>query len=159
MRSPALLAALLLLAACQPNGGKGSDPGKPGAAPVQTAAVFCRPTPNGRRSTGCYLTLTAGADDRLTAVTSPLAGRIQIHESRMDGGMMVMRELKQGLPLPAGQAVALAPGGNHLMVLGLTRPLAVGDAVPLHLSFANAAGIDVTAAVAQPPASESHESH
>ena len=66
--------------------------------------------------------------------------------------MMMMRELEAGLPLPAGQAVSLAPGGDHIMLMGVTEPLKTGDTVPLTLTFANAPPVEVTATVGQPPA-------
>lgn len=148
-RAPILAAALLTLTACTP-GGSGSDE----AATVQVTDAVCRPTPVGRQTTGCYLTLTSTADDRLASAASPDANIVQIHESRIESNMMMMRELREGLPLPAGQAVALAPGGNHLMLLGVKEPLVAGDAVALTLTFATSAPVEVTATVGQPAASE-----
>lgn len=138
-------AALLTLTACD-----AADRAPAPAATVQVADALCRPTPVGRQMTGCYLTLTSSADDRLTAVSSPRASLVQIHETRMESNMMMMRELREGLPLPAGEAVVLAPGGNHLMLLGVTEPLVAGDTVPLTLTFAASGPVEVTATVAQP---------
>ncbi|HZW15651.1 MAG TPA: copper chaperone PCu(A)C [Brevundimonas sp.] len=127
---------------------------------VQVAGALCRPTPVGRQTTGCYLTLTAAADDRLMSVSSPLAGRAQVHESRMESNMMMMHQLEDGLPLPAGQAVELKPGGNHIMLLAVAEPLKVGDTVPLTLTFAEAPPVDLTAAVDQPALTDSgHTAH
>ena len=123
------------LAACSP----GEKAAPAAASAVQISDALCRPTPPGRQTTGCYLTLTAGADDRLMSITSPLAGRVQVHESRMESNMMMMHEVEGGLPLPAGQAVELKPGGDHIMLLGVTEPLEAGDVVPLTLTFASAA--------------------
>ena len=100
--------------------------------------------------TGCYLTLTATADDRLMSVSSPAAGRTEIHESRIESNMMMMQELKSGLPLPAGQPVELKPGGNHIMLLALSEPLEAGDTVALTLTFASSSPVEITAAVGQP---------
>jgi copper(I)-binding protein len=106
--------------------------------------------------TGCYLTLTAATADRLVTASSPAANLVQIHESRIESGMMMMRELREGLTLPAGEAVALAPGGNHLMLLGVQEPLVAGDTVALTLTFENSAAVEVTARVDQPaPAASS----
>lgn len=126
----------------------------PGASVVTVADALCRPTPNGRQMTGCYLTLTASGDDRLVSIASPLAGRIEIHESKIEGGMMMMTELREGLPLPAGQTVRLESGGNHIMLLGVSDPLTAGETVPLTLTFASAAPVEVVARVAQPPVGE-----
>lgn len=149
-RAPFAAFALLALAACSPGGTVGSGD----AAAVQAANAICRPTPTGRQMTGCYLTLTAGADDRLLSVSSPQANIVQIHESRIESGMMMMAELRDGLPLPAGQAVALQPGGNHLMLLGVKEPLVAGDTVILNLTFTTSAPVEVTATVGQPAAPE-----
>ena len=158
----ALAAAALSLAACNP-----SEPAKAPAAetPTATAAVsatdaWCRPSPNGAKAGGCYVTLTAATDDRLTGGSTPQAGLLQVHEMKTENGMMKMAELTEGLPLPAGQAVALAPGGNHLMLIGLTAPLVAGETVPLTLQFASAPAITVQAQVRQPAmAGMDHAAH
>lgn len=144
------------LAACTP----GEKAAPVDAAAVQVSGALCRPTPVGRQTTGCYLTLTASADDRLMSVTSPVAGRAQVHESRMESNMMMMHEVKGGLPLPAGQAVELKPGGNHIMLLGVAEPLKAGETVALTLTFASAAPVEVTATVGQPATTDSgHAAH
>ncbi len=141
------LGALAALAACGPSTAPQTGP----AATVAVADALCRPTPNGRHATACYVTLTANTDDRLVSVSSPRGDRVEIHESKLENGMMVMTELRAGQPLPAGQKVELKPGGNHIMLLGLTEPLATGQTVDLTLSFANAPAVEVTAPVAHPP--------
>jgi copper(I)-binding protein len=148
----ALAAAALSLTACNP-----SEPAKAPAAetPTATAAVsvtdaWCRPSPNGAKAGGCYVTLIAATDDRLTGGSTPRAASLQVHEMKTENGMMKMAELTAGLPLPAGQAVALAPGGNHLMLIGLTAPLIAGETVPLTFQFASAPAITVQAQVRQP---------
>ncbi|HYC96672.1 copper chaperone PCu(A)C [Brevundimonas sp.] len=149
--------ASLVLAACTPGG-----PAKHGdaATAVQVADALCRPTPVGRQTTGCYLTLTAAADDRLMSVASPVAGRAQVHESRMESNMMMMHQVEGGLPLPAGQAVELKPGGNHIMLLAVAEPLKAGDTVALTLTFASAPPVEVTATVGQPALTDyGHASH
>ncbi|WP_333611538.1 copper chaperone PCu(A)C, partial [Brevundimonas bullata] len=97
-----LSAAALTLAAC---GQPAEKPADAAAVPgtVTVADAWCRPTPNGAKAGGCYVTLTAGSDDRLVSVSTPLADTAQIHEMKMENGMMSMSELKDGLPLPAGQ--------------------------------------------------------
>lgn len=142
-RSLLAAAALMGLSACQP-----AAPAGPPTVAVTDAV--CRPTPNGRDVTGCYLTLTASGDDRLVSVSSPAAASAEIHEMSTEGGVMKMGEMKDGLPLPAGEAVALAPGGNHVMLMGVTAPLKAGDAVSLTLTFEKAAAYGVRATVGQP---------
>lgn len=144
------LAGLLLLTAC----GSGDPAPRPGDPTVTVADALCRPTPKGRQMTGCYMTLTASGADRLVSAESPEANLVQIHETRTESNMMMMRELRDGLPLAAGEATVLTPGGHHLMLLGVGEPLAAGDTVTLKLTFATAAPVEVTARVAQPPAPE-----
>lgn len=144
-RTPLIAIALLALAACS-SGGGAAEP-----ATVQAADAICRPTPVGRQMTGCYLTLTTATADRLVSVSSDKANMVQIHESRIESGMMMMAELREGLALPAGETVALAPGGNHLMLMGVAEPLVAGDTVALTLTFETSAPLEVTATVGQPP--------
>ena len=146
MKRLILPAALLTLAAC------GQAPAPEAPAVVATTDALCRPTPNGRPMTGCYLTLTASRDDRLIAVSSPVAGEGQIHEMKVVDGMMSMAELEDGLALPAGEAVALRPGGNHIMLIDLKQPLAESEQVSLTLTFEHAPAMGIRARVGQPPA-------
>ena len=148
-RAPILALALLTLSACSPSG-----PGSGQPATVEVAGALCRPTPVGRQMTGCYLTLTSATADRLVSASSPDANLVQIHESRIESGMMMMRELRDGLALPAGETVALQPGGNHLMLLGVREPLVAGDTVALTLTFETSPPVEVTATVGQPAAAE-----
>ena len=105
------------------------------APKVVAADAWCRPAPTGALAGGCYVTLTASVDDRLVAVETTAADRGEIHTMSMDGGVMRMRKLSEGLALPAGQAVALKPGAEHLMVIGPKIDLVAGASVPLTLRF------------------------
>lgn len=148
-----LAASLVLVSAC------GASDEVASLAVVVPADALCRPTPNGRFVTGCYVTLTSSRDDRMVSVATPLSGQARIHEMKIENGIMSMAELKAGLVLPAGEAVALMPGGNHIMLTGLTQPLKAGDTVPLTLSFQNAAPVEVQARVAQPEAGSGSMHH
>ncbi len=107
---------------------------------------FSRATPGGSQVGIGYMSITNkdAAADRLVSVSSPAAEKVQIHEMTMQNGVMKMRELPNGLPIEAGKTVLLAPGGNHLMLMGLKAPLKQGDKVPLTLNFEKAGKIDVT---------------
>jgi copper(I)-binding protein len=118
---------------------------------VKVADAWCRAAPKGALAGGCYLTLTAGADDRLVAVDTPAAGRAEIHTMSMDGGVMRMRKLADGVALPAGKPVALKPGAEHLMIIGPKIALRPGAKVALTLRFRNAAPVTVVAPVKTPP--------
>lgn len=154
-----LAAAPLALAACGPTAEPAAEspPAADQAAAVVVTDAWCRATPNGARAGGCFATFTATTDDRLTGGSTPRATQLQVHEMSMDGGMMKMGQIEGGLPLPAGQAVALAPGGNHMMLMELSQPLAEGDTVPLTLTFATAPAVTVQAPVRRvTPGGEGH---
>jgi len=140
MRLPALVLICLGVAACQ----------NAAAPSVEVSDAVCRPTPNGRDLTGCYMTLIATTDDRLVSASTAAAGKAEIHAVSTEGGVMTMSEMAGGLPLPAGQATALRPGGNHLMLMQVTAPLADGDTVELALTFEDAPPITVSARVGNP---------
>jgi len=109
------------------------------AADVVVKDAWIRGTVPGQQATGAFMLLQSGGDAALVAVATPAAKIAQIHEMAMEGGVMRMRAV-DSLPLPAGKAVELSPGGYHLMLLDLTRPLKEGDSVPLSLTFADKAG-------------------
>ena len=87
-----------------------------------------------------------GAADKLLSVTSDIVQTIELHESMMSGNMMQMSPVPN-IEVPANGKVELKPGGFHLMLIGLTRPLKVGDKVQLTLNFEKAGKIPVTADV------------
>jgi copper(I)-binding protein len=87
-----------------------------------------------------------GAADRLLSVTSDIAQTIELHESMDSGGMMQMSPVPN-IPIPANGKVELKPGGFHMMLIGLTRPVNTGDKVQLTLNFDKAGKIPVTAEV------------
>ncbi|HTE35053.1 MAG TPA: copper chaperone PCu(A)C [Reyranella sp.] len=106
---------------------------------------WARATPPTAPSGGGFLTVTntGTTADRLVSAASPAAGQVQIHEMKMDGTIMRMRELENGLEIPPGATVALAPGGLHLMMMGLKAPLKEATRVPVTLVFEKAGKIDV----------------
>lgn len=124
----------------------------PAPAPkVAATDAWCRPTVAGAMAAGCYVTLTAKSEDRLVSVESPAAGSGEIHTMSMDGAVMRMRKLPDGLALPAGKAVALKPGAEHLMLIGPKAQLKEGAKVPLTLKFKSAPPVTIEAVVKTPP--------
>ena len=88
-----------------------------------------------------------GADDTLLSGSSPAASRVEIHTMSMEGDVMKMRMLEQ-LELKSGQRIAMKPGsGVHIMLLGLKKPLVVGETFPLTLNFTKAGKIETTVEV------------
>jgi periplasmic copper chaperone A len=111
------------------------------AAHAQTtvAEPWVRSTVAGQKATGAFLQITSASGGKLVSASSPVAGVVEIHEMAMEGNVMKMRALPKGLDLPAGKAVALKPGGLHVMLMDLKQPLKAGDTVPLSLVVEGAA--------------------
>jgi periplasmic copper chaperone A len=110
------------------------------AQPVKVEKAWVRATTEGQRATGGFMTLTAPTALRLVAVASPVAGVAEVHEMKMDGEVMRMRPVADGVPLPAGVAVELKPGGFHVMLMDLKAGLPKDSTVPVTLTFKDAAG-------------------
>lgn len=124
------------------------------AGPIQIDRAWARPTPVGAPTGGGYLTLTnrGRTPDRLVSASSPVARRVELHETTMTGGVMRMRPLSAGVALAPGKSVVFQPGGRHLMLVGLARPLVAGQRIAMTLRFerAPAARIEVRVERVQP---------
>lgn len=108
-------------------------------SPVQVQDAWARATVANQSATGAFMKLTAPTATRLVEARSPLAGIVEIHEMKLEGDVMRMRAVS-ALPLPAGQAVELKPGGYHVMLMDLKGPVKAGDSVPITLVFEGADG-------------------
>ena len=102
------------------------------AADVEIKDPWVRGTVSGQQATGAFMTITSKSGAVLVGAASPAAGNTEIHEMKMDGGVMKMRAIPR-LELPAGKPVQLGPGGYHVMLINLKQPLKKGDTVPLTL--------------------------
>jgi copper(I)-binding protein len=113
----------------------------PAAAMAQTtvADAWVRGTLPQQKATGAFMTLTSAQGGKLVGVASPVAGVVEIHEMAMEGNVMKMRAVPS-LALPAGQPVQLKPGGYHVMLMDLKKPLPAGDTVPLTLTVQGSDG-------------------
>ena len=87
------------------------------------------------------------AADRLVTIKTPVAEKAELHEDKMENGIMVMRPIGP-LAIGPGQQTTLKPGAYHAMLIGLKHPLKQGDSFPLTLSFEKAGDIEVTVRVA-----------
>lgn len=103
------------------------------AAQTTAADPWVRGTVAQQKATGLFVQLTSAQGGRLVSASSAAAASVEIHEMSMDGDVMTMRALPNGLALPAGKAVALKPGGYHIMLMGLRQPLKAGDTVTVSL--------------------------
>ena len=119
---------------------------------------YARATAPGQPTGGAYLSVrnAGAAGDKLVSATAEVAASVELHEMKMDGNVMRMREVS-AVDVPAGQAVELKPGGLHIMLMGLKTPLKQGDKFPLKLKFEKAGEVTVTVNVEG--AAASHEKH
>jgi copper(I)-binding protein len=106
---------------------------------VRVDTPWVRATAPGQKVAGGFMTLTADADMVLVGGSSPISKHIELHYMRMEGGVMEMREMKE-IRLPKDKAVALEPGGLHVMFIGLRKPITEGQKVPLSLIVKSAGG-------------------
>ncbi|HSV02994.1 MAG TPA: copper chaperone PCu(A)C [Phenylobacterium sp.] len=122
------------------------------AAQVEVRDAWSRPAAAGATGAG-YLTLVnhGRMADALIGAATPAARRVEIHRTRMAGGVMSMARVSR-VAIPAGASVTLAPGGTHLMLIGLARAQRPGEEIPAVLSFASGARVRTRLAVRiEPP--------
>ena len=108
-------------------------------ADVTITDAWARATRPAQKVGAAYMTLQSLQDATLVKIESPAAGTVEIHSMTMNDGVMKMRRLEE-LPLSGGESVKLAPGGFHLMLFDLAKPLQAGETVPFTLHFKDSAG-------------------
>lgn len=137
-RCGAMLIALVLSVSVMPV--VAAAPQTRTAATVSVSDPWIRLPPLAANVAAGYMQLhNGGGADRLLSATSSAFAEVQVHAMRMDGEVMRMQALPEGLALPEGRTVALEPGGYHLMLLTPKRPLSVGQTVRVTLTFARGA--------------------
>jgi copper(I)-binding protein len=119
------------------------------AAQVAVSGPWVRGTVPGQSATGAFMSLKAPSDETLVGASSPVAQVVEIHEMKMDAGVMKMSAVDR-VPLPAGKVVDLSPGGYHVMLMGIRQPLAAGETVPITLTFEDKAGKKTSVEVRAP---------
>ena len=138
---PRLLIALLIaiglpLAAIAHNGLTHNE--------VEASEPFARATTPSAKVGIAYMTLISLDDDAVfIGANTSAANEVQLHTHSSVDGIVRMRRVEAGIPLPLGEAVTLAPGGMHIMLIGLTAPLKKGETVALELLFENADPVTV----------------
>ncbi len=105
----------------------------PASAQTTVKDPWIRGTVAQQKASGLFAQITSAGGGKLVAASSPVAGVVEIHEMTMDGNVMRMRALPNGLDLPAGKAVDLKPGGYHVMLMDLKQQLKDGETVPVTL--------------------------
>jgi copper(I)-binding protein len=111
---------------------------------LEITNLWARATPPRAVAGGGFMTITNTGDepDRLIALASPIAAIGEVHEMKVEDGVMTMRPLKDGLEIPAHGSVTLAPGGYHVMFIDLKEPIVAGTDVPVTLTFAKAGVVE-----------------
>jgi len=155
------LLAMLLVTAC-------ASPASAPTTGIQASGVWARAAKVGEMksdassdsgmamgsgmNSAVYMVLTndSATPDRLVSAAADVAGAVEIHESSMDGDVMRMQQLPNGIEIPANGQVELKPGGLHVMLIGLTKDLNPGETFPVTLQFEQAGAITVEAEVRQP---------
>jgi copper(I)-binding protein len=112
---------------------------------IEIQAPWSRATPGGADVGAGYLVITnkGTQTDRLLSFVTEVAGQPEMHEMSTEGGVMKMRPLPKGLEIPAGATIKLEPGGYHLMLLKLKKPLVQGQRYKATLVFEKAGSVDV----------------
>ena len=112
---------------------------------LQIGHPWTRETPGGAKIAGGYLSVTNNGKeaDRLIGGSFEASERLEVHEMKMEGDVMKMRPLADGIDIKPGETIKLAPGGVHLMFLDLKRPLKKDDMVKGQLQFQKAGKVDV----------------
>lgn len=154
--APALVAAVMALTMlCSAGQAKDAKIGD-----LVFESPWSRATPGGAKHGVGYVSIIniGQSSDTLKAITSPIADRVEIHATAMDGGVMRMRKITNGLEIKAQQVTEFRPGGLHLMLIGLKSPIKKGQTFPAQLQFAKAGRVDLTFTAAgigamQPPSS------
>lgn len=116
------------------------------SGPIEVVHPWARATPPAAKVGGGYAEIrnNGSEPDRLLSATAEVAGRVEIHEMAMKDGIMTMRPVEGGVPVPADDTAALAPGGYHLMLMELKRPLKAGESFAGTLTFEKAGTVALT---------------
>jgi periplasmic copper chaperone A len=115
------------------------------AGAITIAHPWARATPPGAKVGGGYFTVTNNSDqpDRLVSLSATIADHGEVHEMSVTNGIMSMRELANGLTIPAHSSVELAPGSFHVMFIGLNQPLKQGEHFSSTLTFEKAGPVNI----------------
>ena len=107
----------------------------PSVDEISVSDAWVRATPPGAKTAAVYLTINnPDADDALVAAETNVADEAQLHTHRHDDGMMRMQQVDR-FELPGGETIELKPGGNHLMLIDIYRPMEPGNSIELRLIF------------------------
>ena len=118
-------------------------------AEVSVEDAWVRLLPPMSKMTAAYMKIQSDQDDRLISASSDIANVIEIHQSKMDDGVMSMQQI-DGLAIPKDTLVELKPQSYHLMVMGLVKPLNESEQHRITLEFEKAGKVDIQVPVRKP---------
>lgn len=129
---------------------------------IAIAHPYAAPTPPSAKNGAVYfkrIRNSADIDDAIVSASSPVAERVELHDMKMDGDVMRMREVSE-MPLKSKVAVEMKPGGGlHIMLINLKAGLKDGDKVPLKVKFKNAGDAEIVVMVEKPANDSDHSNH
>ncbi len=142
MRARFIIIAAILFVALQTFNARADDVK---AGDLVISQPWSRATPAGAKVASGYLTIAnkGTTPDRLLGGSTDAAAKVDVHEMASNGGVMTMRALDDGLALAPGATVTLAPGGYHLMLTDIKKPLKQGDSLAVTLKFEKAGDVAV----------------
>lgn len=124
----------------------------PKASGIEVTGAWSRPAAAGTNGAGFMTVSNHGkAADTLVSIETKAASQVQMHQTSMANGIMSMKRLETGLALAPGQTVTFAPGGYHLMLIGLTSTSKAGDKLAATLVFSSGARIKTEFVVGSGP--------
>lgn len=133
---PGLLLATLLASAC----------GTTGEFKIMDA--WARPAASGDNGAVYFIVSNAtDTDERLLSVNTDVASAAEVHMSMMDSNGVMSMQMQEAVPLPAQQEIIFKPGGLHVMLIGLSQDLNIGDTISLILNFETAGSITIQVSV------------
>ncbi|MBN2117273.1 MAG: copper chaperone PCu(A)C [Anaerolineales bacterium] len=139
-----VLVTLSLLSACS------------AAKGIEISEAWARPAAQGKNGAIYFVIHNHAREaDELTGVSSDIAEAVELHESRMDGDVMQMRQL-ESVPLQANAETIFKPGGLHVMLIGMKKDTKIGDEIEIVLHLKNFGDIEVSVPVKEAPASGGH---
>ena len=136
LAAPALLAATLVSTPALAQDGKT-------VGDITVSGVWTRATPPNAKAGGGFVVIEnkGASDDRLVSADSDVAESTELHEMTVNDGVMKMREMTDGIAVPANGTLELKPGSYHVMFMGLKAPLKQGELVPVTLTFEKAGSV------------------
>ncbi len=119
---------------------------QPGSHAIQAYDAWARATPPGVELGAAYLEIEVDAADTLLGASTTVASGVEMHSTSAVDGMARMQQVER-VPLSASSKLRFAPGGMHLMLVGLQQPLQAGSHFPLTLRFERSAALTIDVAV------------